>query len=244
MDHPPSLSVTNPLSGFLPLWLAAWVLPVCIVVPAIMVTAYLGIQYDADGLSFVAMGMLLLHPVLTALGHGYLMRGRLRRPRLWGVLTGGGLVVAALAFSLSLALFYGRLAMAGQVPGTFSIFAYAVTYYAAAGLLAGLIVGVLQCASLAAPWWLRLGWCGVSVLGGLCAAAWLWAWNEVALLSAWAASIAGSLFDRGEWMEVPMVTAWLAAAVLLHALPTGLAMRRLLCRRAVTESAALAARFD
>ena len=84
----------------------------------------------------------------------------------------------------------------------------------------------------------------MSVLGGLFAAVWLWAWNEIDLLCGLAASVAGSLFERDEWLEVPAVMAWIAAAVLLHALPTGFAMRRLLRRRPAIESAALAARFD
>src|SRR5262245_41850658 len=42
-------------------------------------------------------------PIMSGVGHGWLMRGALKRPRLWGTLTGGG-IVAAFAVVIAVAL--------------------------------------------------------------------------------------------------------------------------------------------
>lgn len=244
MDDTPSLSVTRPLTGFLPLWLAAWILPGCITVPAFMICIYLGDRYTSPGLYYAAMAVMLAQPVLLAVAHARLMRGWLRRPRLWGVMTGGGVAIAALATSVLLNLVEAIASGAWLWLGDLAILSYAVTYYAVAGFLFGLIAGLLQSTALGPPWQHRLGWCSVSIVGSLAAAASIWAWTEIDVLSNWADGIAGSLFQRGEWRQVPAITVWIAIAVLLHALPTGLAMRRLLRRRQQAEAEALVRRFD
>lgn len=243
MIDPPFLSVTRPLTGFLARWLAAWVLPGCVTVPVFIAAIYLGDRYTSPGLYYTAMAVVLAQPVLLAVAHARLMRGRLRRPRLWGVMTGGGVAIAALGATVVLPGLVQVVVAPSPSPGVPNM-ATVATYYASAGLLFGLIVGLLQSTALGAIWTQSVAWSVVSALGSLVASSWIWAWAEVGALSGWADSISGSLFLRGEWRAVPAVTGWIAAAVLLHALPTGLAMRRLLRRRAATESAALAARFD
>lgn len=256
MNAPPSPSVTKPLTGFLLRWIAAWVLPMC--VSALAMLACVRMSRNVAGRDiFQPLGILamLSYPALLAVSHGHVMRKSLRRPILWGVLTGGGVLVAGLAilglswpffqvmprspFFVAMHWLRNALAAAGMSIDIDRLYA------AGFGLLLGLLIGSAQAAVLGWTWRVRLGWCLVSVVGGWLAGFSIIVSDEIGPLARLMDDAAESLIQRGGgWGGVPVIALWFASVPLIYALPTGLAMRRLLRRRHAAESAAIVARFD
>jgi hypothetical protein len=238
MDSALTAPSVIPLSGFMLRWLAATLVPFCLSIGGALLAFRLGVIYhDSDLFFYVTVLCVLAFPALIALGHGYLMRGLLRRSRLWGVLTGGGsvagvfaLVVVSLGFDLLWAPWIADRArwLAPIIAGTFF----------------GLVVGSMQTLALGTSWPVRLQWCAVSMLAGLLALLWVVASVELEPLRALMDAAGDSMVEEGDWMGVPLITLWSASAVLVYALPTGAAMRRLLRRRLLADAEALARRFD
>lgn len=247
--RPPAL----PLAGFILRWVAATVLPFWLCLAVGLSLALLGMSSTGAEdvpLALAAIGNFLAFPALLAFGHWRVMRGRMPRPLLWGVLTGGGSVAVVILLA---AVFTWRLPWllwmlwAAEWLRPFGVptsLLVGIAPFAIIGALAASIMAVLQVAALGMTWRARLCWCAFSMAGGVVASVWMWLWRDLDLLREPIAAAASALFNDRDWTAMPVVTGWLASVVLVHAVPTGVAMHHLLRRHHAAESAALAARFD
>lgn len=119
------------------------------------ILAIIGFESNHEELFLSLIGTSILSfPLMTALGHGWLMRGTLKRPTLWGTLTGGG-IVAAFAVVIAVAITLGDLwrpliwQLGVWIARRLGLDAPPSTWlaYAAGGLLFGLILGGMQAAA-------------------------------------------------------------------------------------------------
>jgi hypothetical protein len=213
----------------------------------------IGIGPDGEGpLPYLIAAAVLSFPIMSALGHGWVMRDRLKQPVLWGTLTGVG-ILAAFASVITvgttlgdlwepsiwqLAVWIGRSLGLSAPPSTF-------VAYAGGGLLFGLILGGTQAAALDHGWRSRLRWIAVSAAGGVPAAIWLYVCAEVdAVANGLLVRIADSLPLSGNWNIVPIAVPLAIILCLCFTLPTGLFMQRLLRRRRRADAEALVRLFE
>jgi len=194
----------------------------------------------------------LSFPIMSALGHGWVMRGRLRHPVLWGTLTGGGIVAASASVITvgitlgeiwrpaiwQLAVWIGRNLGLSAPPSTF-------VAYASGGLLFGFALGGTQAAALDHGWGSRLRWIAASAAAGLPAAIWFYGCVEVnAVANGLLVRIADSLPLPGHWNIVPIAVSIAIILCLGFTLPTGLMMERLLRLHRRADAEALVRRFE
>ena len=239
--------------GFFLRWNGVAALAIALSVAATAILTIVGIETSSEDLFFSLIGAAVLSfPVMVGLGHGWVMRSRLRRPMLWGTLTGGGIVAAwavvvAVAFSLGelwqppiwqLAVWVAHALDLGAPPST-------GLAYASAGLLFGLTLGAMQAAALDLGWGARLRWVAVSAAAGLPAAIWLYLCVEVdAIANGLLMRIAESLPLPARWRDLPMVVPVAIILCLCFTLPTGFTMERLLRRHRRASAESVVRRFD
>jgi len=215
------------------------------------ILAILGTRSEDLFLYMIGAAVLSL-PIMSALGHGWVMRGRLKHPVLWGTLTGGGIVAASASVLTvgitlgeiwrpaiwQLAVWIGRSLGLGAPPSTF-------VAYVGGGLLFGLTLGGTQAAALDHGWGSRLRWVAASAAAGLPAAIWLYGCVEVdAIANGLLVRIADSLPLSGRWNIVPIAVPVAIILCLGFTLPTGLMMELLLRRHRRADAEALVRRFD
>lgn len=241
------------LAGFLRQWLMALIGPVVVSLALVTLGIRLVTVHRMPEVSlYVAVAGALSFPVQLAIYHAKIMRGILRRPALWGIMTGFASVAAGVALHVlareRFALFASGVArIAHWLEDVASVENTSTGFINAslAGVLLGLIVGGLQAIALGARWRPRLQWCLVSALSGMAATNWVHLCTETIWFVRILNDAAEVLSNTGaRWHGILVLHAWVASIAAAYALPTGLAMRRFLRRRAATESAALAARFD
>lgn len=217
------------------------------------ILAIIGFESNHEELSLSLIGASILSfPLMTALGHGWLMRGTLKRPTLWGTLTGGG-IVAAFAVIIAVAITLGDFwrppiwQLGVWIAHRLGLDAPPSTWlaYAAGGLLFGLILGGMQAAALSFRGRARLRWIAASAGSGLPAATWLYLCVEVDdISSGLLRRLAESLPVPDRWNVVPIAVAVAVTLCLCFTLPTGLVMERLLRRHSRASAESLVRRFE
>jgi hypothetical protein len=168
-----------------------------------------------------------------------LLRRLIERPRVWAAATWGG----------------GSLALIGG----FSIFGWltwwmdevmrvgfeaehplAILLFAVSGTIAGLILGFLQAVTMRATWGERRYWLAWSAGAG--ALAFMMLWLGVVVITV----MANGALDIGEDAAIffASIAGVLLASALVHNLLTGIALRRLIGRRATLRKEAIVGQFD
>lgn len=217
------------------------------------ILAILGTGSGTEDLFVYLIGAAVLSlPIMSALGYGWVMRGRLKHPVLWGTLTGGGIVAASASVITvgttldelwqpiisQLAVWIARSLGLGAPPSTF-------VGYAGSGVLFSLALGGTQAAALDHGWGTRLRWIAASAAAGLPAAIWLYMCAEVdAVANGLLMWIADSLPLSGHWNIVPIAVPVAIILSLCFTLPSGLMMGRLLRRHQRADDEALVRRFE
>jgi|SRR5262245_2783132 len=252
-----AIDLAGPAFGirFLMRWNGVVALAIALSTAATTSLAIVGIESRSGDLFLSLVGAAILSfPILSGLGHGWLMRGGLRRSTLWGTLTGGGIVAAtagvlAVAISLSeiwrppiwqVAVWFERhLGLEAPPAATWLA-------YAAAGLLFGLILGATQAAALDLGWAGRLRWVAASAASGLPAATWLLLCVEDAdeFSNSLLRRIAESLPVSDHWSVLPIAVPVAMILCLCFTLPTGFVMERLLRRHRRANAELLVRRFE
>jgi hypothetical protein len=199
----------------------------------------LGRNVDLDHWVFIfILGTPVLFWFLVGVLQGRLLRRLIDRPKVWAVATwaGGSLALAGGAAA------FAWLAMLLEEFGFFAFEpddAATLVLFGASGMAAGGIAGFVQAVALRATWRERGYWLGASIGGGVLAFALLWV-----------GTIALAQIQRNGTLSFPempffaLLAAFLLAGALAHGLFTGIAMQRLLARRARHEQEALVGQFD
>ena len=100
MDRAIQTPARGPQSGFLVRWLGAWMLATALSSFLLAVSDALDSRYRAGPTVYVVFVALLSFPALGGLLQGIVLRGLHRRSTLWGALTGGGIVIAAMSIAV------------------------------------------------------------------------------------------------------------------------------------------------
>jgi hypothetical protein len=252
MDN--AIDLAGPSLGirFLVRWNVVAALAIALSTAATAILAIVGFHSNKEELFLSLIGAAILSfPIMSGLGHGWLMRGALKRPTLWGTLTGAGIVAAvagviAVAISLGdlwqpriwqLSVWIARHLGLGVPPSTWLA-------YAAGGLLFGLILGGTQAAALDLHWGARLRWVAASAAAGVPAATCLYLCVEVDAIANLLRRIAESLPVPDRWHALPMAVPLAMILCLCFTLPTGFMMERLLRRHRRASAESLVRRFE
>jgi hypothetical protein len=246
-----SLAHTAPersLPRFVLRWLLCWILPAMLATCLVGTLGNLRLGGAWGGL--VHFG-LLLFPALWALSHAYVMREHLRRPILWGVLTGGG-AVAGVAVVVAVHVRF-EAAWWPLRDGIVLSFLRAIglvdpseelTDIAVSGAIFGLVLGAIQTSALDMSRASRLQWTAVSAATGLLTAGSLYLSFELPEMAGPRDALADLMPLNGRWRFLPGATLWAAAITLCFALPTGIFMHRLLRWNRRADAEALVRRFE
>jgi hypothetical protein len=253
MDN--AIDLAGPTFGirFLVRWNGVAALAIALSTAMTAILAIVGFHSNNEELFLSLIGAAILSfPIMSGLGHGWLMRGGLRRSTLWGTLTGGGIVAAtagviAVGITLGefwqpriwqLAVWFARYLRLDVPPSTWLA-------YAAAGLLFGLVLGATQAAAIDLRWGARLRWVAASAASGLPAATWLYLCLEVDDISnGLLRQIAESLPVPDDWSVLPIAVPIAMILCLCFTLPTGFVMERLLRRHRRANAESLVRRFE
>jgi len=250
MDTVMRTAARGPLSGFLLRWLGAWMLATALSSLLLAVFDVLG-RHGVDSAVYVAIVGLLSLPALGGLLHGIVMRGLLQRSTLWGALTGGGIVIAAVSIAVTAASFRELwwavderiAAWVAEALGLASL-PFAFVGAVATSFLFGLLLGTIQAVALAPRWRSVSAWIATTAAAAVLTGLWLYAWAAVGPVEALFVRMAESMLFAGQWRYLPVSVLWAEVAVLCFALPTGLVMQRLLRRHRRADAEALVRRFE
>jgi len=236
------------LSRFLLGWLLSWILP------AMVSTGLVGTLDSlrtGGPLQWLFQFSLLSFPASWALGQAYVMRNILRRPRLWGALTGGGVVagaaaVVAIHMRLELASWSFRRGITTWVLDRIGLTGLPAELAAlgVSGVLFGLVLGALQTPALDMSRRLRIQWTTFSAAAGLLPASWAYLSFELQVLDHLRDALTAVIPLNGRWRYVPGADIWISSIVFGFALPTGLSMHWLLRRHQRADAEALVRRFE
>lgn len=208
-------------------------------------------RYRARPAVYVAMIGVLSLPAVAGLLHAIVMRGLLRRSTLWGALTGGGMVIAAMSiavlalnfrdlwwplhFRMTLWVAQG-LGLAQPPVGFVGVIVVSVLF--------GAILGAVQAVALAPRWWSVCAWLAVSIAATVLTGLWLYAWVAVDPVAALFARSAELVPLAAQWRYLPVSILWAEVGAPCFALPTGFLMQRLLRRYQRADAEALVRRFE
>ena len=179
-----------------------------------------------DGIYICLLGTPMIHWFVVGLLQGRLLRESIGRPNAWAMSTWGGgslALIAGVASLVLLTVWVDANSQAGFDPGH----PFALALFGLSGLVAGLILGLIQAAAMqvsSRDWTSWLGW---SMGAG--ALAFLLQWvglNVIAFLDE-----PGALGHTHTGFLVTMA-GFLLAGALVHNMLTGIALQRLLARRA------------
>jgi hypothetical protein len=238
---------------FVARWIGVAALAVAISVSTIATFGVLAAENKSDESFYYLAGVAVLSlPLLCALGYSWTLRRTIRRPILWGILTGSGIVFAAASLLISAftledlwlpiteqtAAWIARSVHLRVPPLTF------VTY-AGSGVLFGLVLGTTQAVALDSGWGDRMRWTAASGTAGLIAGISAYLYLEVdAVANGLLDDIAGFIPLPGDWPAVPLAVLVALLLCVSFTLPTGLFMQRLLRRHRRADDEALLRRFE
>ena len=236
------------LGQFILHWLLSWILPA--IVSMVLVGTLDNLRIGEISRGLAQLGLFSL-PALWAFGQGYVMRKHLRRARLWGALTGAGIVagfavLAAIHVRFEFAWWSLRQGIATWIFSTIGLadpFALLVDF-GISGILFGLTLGALQTPALGMSRSRRVQWSIISAAAGFLVACWAFLSFELHLLDYLRDVIAEviPLIGRGRYIAGAVI--WSATVALGFALPTGWFMHWLLSRHGRADAAALVRRFE
>lgn len=238
-----------PLAGFLLRWLGAWMLATALSAFLLALFYVLEHRYRARPAVYLAIIAALSLPAVGGLLQGIVLRGLLRRATLWGALTGGGMVTAALSIGFMFANFRSvwwplQFFMWTWIARTLWVVPPAVVGVVFASVVFGLILGAVQSVALGARWWGVSAWIATSIAAAIPTGLWLYAWVAFDPVSGLFARVAELMPLSSQWRYLPVSVLWAEVAALCFAMPTGLLMRQLLRRRQRADDAALVRRFE
>jgi len=179
------------------------------------------------------------------------MRNTLRRPRLWGALTGGGAAagvatVVAIHTSFDSAWWTFRQGIVPSLLHSAGLTAAtaALVGVGASGVLFGLVLSTIQTLALGMSRALRLQWTTVSAVVGLLTACWAYFAFELWEMYQLRDVLAALMPLNGRWRFIPGAVVLAASVALCFALPTGIFMHWLVRRHQRADAAALVQRFE
>ena len=191
-----------------------------------------------DWIFIFILGMPVIYWFIVGLLQGRVLRSLIERPRVWAVSTwGGGSLALIGGFGTFgwLTVWLDELGAMGFEPDH----PLALALFAFCGVVAGISLGFLQAVTMRATWSERAYWLAWSIGAGSLAFAVLWAGiNAIAIMA-----------DQGN-VDLPdtrffiAIAAFLLAGALVHTVITGIALRRLLLRRARRQNEALVSQFE
>jgi hypothetical protein len=191
-----------------------------------------------DWIFVFILGTPVLYWFAVGLLQGRLLQKLIDRPKVWAVSTwGGGSLALIGGFSTFgwLTVWIDEISNFGfdpDHPVAFLLFGFS-------GIVAGLILGFLQAVTMHASWRERGYWLAWSATGG--GLAFLLLWGGINLISVMSES---NYIDFPEAGFYAIAAACLLAGALAHNLLTGIALQRLLARRAKRSREALVDQFD
>lgn len=179
------------------------------------------------------------------------MRSCLRRYRLWGALTGGGVVAGIAAvvaihmrFELGSWSFRAGITMWILYRIGLSDLPAMLAALGVSGVLFGLVLGAFQTPALEVSRRLRIQWTTISAVTGLVPASWVYLTIELRVLDYLRDALAAAIPLGGHWRYLPGAEIWISTVAFGFALPTGLFMHWLLRRHRRADDAALVRRFE
>jgi hypothetical protein len=191
-----------------------------------------------DWLFIFLLGTPVLFWLIVGLLQGRLLRALIDRPKVWAVATWGGgtlALIGGFGTFAWLTIWIDEIGQHGFNPDH----PLGLVPFGFSGIVAGLILGFLQAVTMRATWAERGYWLGWSAGGGALAFAVLWAGMN-------ALTFMGNrgFIDIAQTVFFGTIAGFLLAGALAHNLLTGLALQRLLARRAQRQKEALIGQFD
>ena len=191
-----------------------------------------------DPVVFFLLGMPALYWFAVGLLQGMLLQKLLDRPKVWAVSTWGGGSLALIGGFASfgwLTVWIDEISNYGFDPEH----PIALLLFGFSGIVAGLILGFLQAVTMHASWRERVYWLAWSATGGCFA--FLVLWGGVNLIA---------IMSKRNYIDFPdvgfytIIAACLLIGALTHNLLTGIALQRLIAKRAKRNQNALVNQFD
>lgn len=191
-----------------------------------------------DWLFIFLLGTPVLYWFVVGMLQARLLRSLVDRPKVWAVATWGGGTLALIGgFGTFgwLTVWIDEISQVGFDPDH----PLGLALFGFSGIVAGLILGLLQAVTMRASWGERGYWLGWSAVGGILAFAVLWAgMNAMTVMNG------RGLVDFGQAVFFGAIAGFLLAGALAHNLLTGIALQKLLARRAQRRKEALVGQFD
>lgn len=235
---------------FLGRWLGVTGLSILCSVVAAVGVGFLAYDGTSDASLYLDGAAVLFFAAFSAIGQGWVIRHLLKRPVLWGALTGGGIVLAAVAIEagvrVSDQLWWPIWRLAFWIRDLFdlSVTPWVFTAYLVSGLTCGLILGSTQAAVLGLGWRVSLRWVAISAGAGVLAAICDYVFSEVdAVVNAlwWMAAL---IPMQRDWRPAFLAMGELLVLGFCYALPTGILMQKLLRGYQGADAEALVQRFE
>jgi hypothetical protein len=194
---------------------------------------------DLEDWNFVfVLGTPVLYWFAVGLLQGRLLQKLIERPKVWIVSTWGGGSLALIGGFTSFAwltMWIDEISHYGFEPDH----PIALLLFGLSGVVGGLILGFLQAVTMHASWRERGYWLAWSATGGCLAFLVLWGGvNLIAVMSE------RNYIDFPETGFYTIIAACLLAGALTHNLLTGIALQRMLAKRARRHQNALVIQFD
>jgi len=191
-----------------------------------------------DWIFIFILGTPVIYWFIVGLLQGRVLRSLIERPRVWAVSTwGGGSLALIGGFGTFgwLTVWLDEVGAMGFEPDH----PLALALFAFCGVVAGLILGFLQAVTMRATWGERGYWLAWSIGAGSLAFAVLWVGINALAIMADQAHL-----DFPDTRFFIAIAAFLLAGALVHSVVTGVALRRLLARRAQRRKEAVVRQFD
>jgi hypothetical protein len=191
-----------------------------------------------DWIFVFILGTPALYWFAVGLLQGRLLQKLIDRPKVWAVSTWGGgslALIGGFASFAWLTVWIDEISNFGFDPDH----PIALLLFGFSGIVAGLILGFVQAVTMHADWRERAYWLAWSATGGCLAFLILWGGvNLIAIMSK------RELINYPEVGLFSVIAACLLAGALAHNLLTGIALQRMLAKRARRRQNALVNQFD
>jgi len=191
-----------------------------------------------DWIFIFILGTPVIYWFIVGLLQGRVLRSLIERPKVWAVSTwGGGSLALIGGFGT-----FGWLTMWLDEVGAMGFepdHPLALALFAFCGVVAGIILGFLQAVTMRATWSERGYWLAWSIGAGSLAFVVLWAGVNASIIMD-----KQGLIDFAQAAFFGAIAVFLLAGALVHNVVTGVALRRLIARRARRQKEAVVGQFD